>query len=447
MKKIAIFSVLLLLAIGLLIGGRCGCRGGTTKTSKVDPLPEQKDSTVRVNAVNVYIENSGSMNGYINGVTDFKGAIGALLAKLPYFYNKEDVKVRFINTRIDSLTIKNVDLHDFVSQLNLLWSEAKREGRVGKDTKLNGIFRDILEQTDNHTISILFSDCIYSIGKGGVEDLLKYEKSLTMNAFLMKWKNDSVPLATTIVKMKSKFEGPYYPYIGDNFNFPIKMDRPYYICVIANRELLNDFNKNIKLEAGEIDGFENKYVLSSENPKNIYWSVLNRSFNQGRFKTDRKKSNKDYIRGIAGVSLTRGTDNLRFAVAVNFSNVQAENDYICNPENYHVITDNFNVVKVAAFNPRELDKGDCNMVKDANPTHIILLQSTTKKLNNTEVSFVLKKQMPQWINDSHTEDDTHVSKLGGKTFGLKYWVEGISDAYEIIYPDNENYFECSISIK
>jgi hypothetical protein len=55
--------------------------------------------------------------------------------------------------------------------------------------------------------------------------------------------------------------------------------------------------------------------------------------------------------------------------------------------------------------------------------------------------------MPQWITDSNTEDDTDKSKLVGKTFGLKYWIDGIAEAYETIYPENKNYFECSISIK
>ena len=74
--------------------------------------------------------------------------------------------------------------------------------------------------------------------------------------------------------MTSKFDGTYYPFTGDNDGFYFKGNRPYYICVIANQGLLSDFNKNIELKAGKIEGFENKYVLSSEDSKKTYYSVL-----------------------------------------------------------------------------------------------------------------------------------------------------------------------------
>ena len=46
--------------------------------------------------VNIYIENSGSMNGYINGNTQFKTAIQDLLVLLKYEFD-ERINIYFIN--------------------------------------------------------------------------------------------------------------------------------------------------------------------------------------------------------------------------------------------------------------------------------------------------------------------------------------------------------------
>lgn len=422
-----------------------GCRGRKktpliSQSNLVQTMSTLSKST-KAQTINVYIENSGSMDGYVNGKTEFKGAIRDLLVDLKYYYGEKNIRVYFINSDIHS-TDTSSDLATFSQNINTLWFIGARE-----HSKLNNIFKQVLDRTNNETISILFSDYIYSIKGENTRGLLNDEKSLTKDAFLTKWKKAKVQLATTIVKMKSKFDGKYFPYTGDSNNFQICMERPYYICVIGNQEILKDFNQKIELNPKRIEGFENKYVLSSGSPQEIYYSVLNASFNQGRFATDRENSGNDYVHGIKNVSVLRGLESIIFAIAVDFKDVQAEDDYICNPENYQVVTENFKVTKVFPVKQREIDKSDWNTIKGHAPTHIILIESTVKKIHDSEITIMLKKQMPQWVMNSHTEDDTGPSKLSGKTFGLKYWIEGIYEAYETIYPNNKNYFECTITIK
>jgi len=439
-KRLFLFS---LVALCLFAACRNGSRTKQPKEGKSTLIHTVASSSksVKAQTINVYIENSGSMDGYVNGKTEFKGAIRDLLVMLKYHYDEKNTKIFFINSDVHSTTTCS-DLANFAQYINTLWVVGSRG-----HSKLNNIFKQVLERTDNQTISILFSDYIYSIAGSNTIGLLNDEKSLTKDAFLSKSKKDKMPLATTIVKMKSKFNGRYFPYTGDQNNYSIYMERPYYICVIGNQEILKDFNQKIELKTGKIEGFENKYVLSSDDLKGIYYSVLNSSFNNGRFTIDRDNSKRDYTHGIKDVRTLRGSDTLTFAIAVDFSNVQVENDYICNPKNYTVTTENFKIAKVFPLNQKEINQSDWITIKDHKPTYVILLKSTVQKLNDTELSFVLKKQMPQWVANSSTEDDTDRSKLAGKTFGLKYWIEGISEAYETIYPDYKNYFECSVTIK
>jgi hypothetical protein len=429
--------------------------GSNNRKHGDDPKGNLSDTTEKIiqpivaKTINVYIENSGSMDGYVGGNYEFKEAISSLLARLPYHYEEKDIKIRFINSRIDSISTTQVDLTNFSKELNMYWEKGKRTR--SSSTNLNNIFQDILSQTDSSTISILFSDCIYSIGYGDVIGLLSYEKNLTMSAFLQKYKKDKVPLATTILKMKSHFKGKYFPYTGDKNHFHIDMERPYYIVVIGNNDIMLDFNAKIPLERDKIGGFDNKYIIQAGATNNIYYSVLLSTDNVGRFRASRNVSTKDYIHGIEDVNMKsrnrngNSSNKFTFAVAVDLKNIPVEEDYLLNPENYTLGDDNFIVKEIKAVNKNDIGASDWVRISASNPTHLLILEATGTAISNVKVS--LKKQMPQWITDSSIEDDTDRNKLTGKTFGLKYWIEGIAAAYQEIYPNDKNFFEFEIQIK
>lgn len=449
MKKILLFT--------LVISLFSACENGRVRHAKIESENIHKtenQAPLIKPTVNIYIENSGSMDGYVKGKTEFKGAIRDLLVLLKYHYNEDSINVFFINQGINKpKSDTKKDIVSFATNIEMGWHDGQNK-KLWQSTNLNQIFKMILGKTDNKTLSILFSDCIYSIhGSADAIGLLNDEKSLTKDAFLSKWKNDHVPLATTVVKMTSKFNGMYYPFTGDNNGFNYKGNRPYYICVIANQDLLSDFNKNIELKAGKIEGFNNKYVLSSEDSKKTYYSVLQSTYNKGRFKPNRNESTRNWIHGIEDLDLqssgggcTRGKEEpLTFAVAVDFSNISAEDDYLKNPLNYTVTTNNFYINSIISFDKTKINSHDLTIISSANPTHVVILTAKTKAVS--DVTFELKKQMPQWITKNNTEDDTNLSNSkDGKTFGLYYWITGISEAYETIYPNNKNFFECTISI-
>jgi len=398
--------------------------------------------------VNVYIENSGSMDGYVNGNTEFKGAIRDLLVLLKHYYGEDKIKIHFINSEISEIrdTDTKTDLANFAQKINTLW---KSPTGNTSSSNLNNVFKMILDKTNKETISILFSDCIYSIKGKNAGGLLSDEKSLTKDAFLSRWRLDSLKLATTIVKMNSKFTGFYYD--KDNQKTSLTGDfRPYYICVIGNNDVMNDFSSKIPLEKGEIEGFDNKYIISTGAADTLYYSVLQSTYNVGRFKPTRKLSSKEYIHGIEDVDLksrNRGANgsNFTFAVAVDLKNVHAEEDYLLNTENYTFGDNNFHIKEIKPVDKNEINPSDWLRISAANPTHIIVLEATGTAISDVKVA--LKKQMPQWIEQTNIVDDKNIKKDLDKTFGIKYLIEGIAEAYQIIYPDDKNFFEFDIKIK
>jgi len=432
-------------------GARVGNEESIQQTDTVKPL------TVKP-VVNIYIENSGSMDGFVNGITSFKDAIGKMLAKLKYYYDEDNVQIYFIRNdkaksqkegeKLNVVKACETDISNFANAIDVRWREDIPNR--GHNTNLNNIFKELLNRTDEKTITILFSDCIYSIGSGGVEDLLSHEKWTTYDAFLSHSKKNNGSLATSIVKMKSSFNGWYYPYTGDNKKFPFKGELPYYICVLANQEILADFNNKIKMGKGEIDGYDNKYVLAHSESANLYYSVLMATENKGRFKQIRDHSSSGYVHGIKDIDLKPNKHSgapFTFAVALDMKNVDVEEDYLLDTRNYTLTEDNFSVVRVEKVDKAIVNASDWQRIKDGNPTHIVVIEAKDMHWTNVNLGIALRKQVPGWIEDCSILDDRGADKLeGGKTFGLKYWVYGISEAYEELYPEDKNYYHVTITI-
>lgn len=442
-------NVYLLAAVTVFVLFLSACSGsGKRRSNKTNPPAVSIAAFVPPNidpAINIYIENSGSMDGYVNGNTEFKGAIRDLLVLLKHYYVGDKIKIHFINTKIRP-SATQTDLALFAANINAHWT-VKGENR--SSSKLNDVFKMILDKTDKETISILFSDCIYSISGRDAEGLLSDQKSLTKDAFLSRWRQDSLKLATTIVKMKSTFNGTYFD--KDNKKTILKgVKRPYYICVIGNNDLMIDFNAKIPFEKEKSDGFDNKYILSTRASGNIYYSVLLSTENVGRFKPNRKLNSTDFIHGIKDVNLkSRSRDNegnvkFTFAVAVDMKDVAAEEDYCMNPGNYLLGDDNFRIKEIKKADKNSISPSDWVKINEANPTHLIVLEATGTAITNVKVS--LKKQTPQWIAQTNIMDDNNIHRNLDKTFGIKYLIEGIAEAYQIIYPEDKNFFEFEISI-
>lgn len=444
MNRIIAFSFLALLLSGC--GNNPRRVGGRNNAETIDTLAARVTMPKIKPIVNVYIENSGSMDGYVNGNTEFKGAIRDLLVLLKHYYGTEEkIKIHFINNGIRK-TDTQIDLATFATNINQLWTV---QGEDRSSSNLNNVFKMILDKTDGETISILFSDCIYSISGKNAEGLLSDEKSLTKDAFLSRWRQDSLKLSTTIVKMKSRFTGIYY----DKDNQPTTLYgtiRPYYICVIGNNDLMLDFNSKIPLEKDKIEGFDNKYIISTGIADKLYYSVLLSTNNVGRFRAIRKVSSKDYVHGIEAIDMKSrnrhesGKNKFTFAVAIDLNNVPAEKDYLLSHENYTYGDNNFHIKEIMPIDKNNINASDWIRISSAKPTHLIVLEATGTAISDVKVS--LKKQMPQWLEQTSILNDKNIRNNLDKTFGIKFLIEGIAEAYQIIYPDDKYFFEFKIKI-
>ena len=398
-----------------------------------NPKREEENGNEKA-IVNVFIENSGSMDGYVRGTTEFEAALSDLLVQIQYKYNKENLNINFINTKIYPSKVDEVN--SFVETLE----PSKKPYRVGNRSvsKLNEILEIILDSTKQNNISILTSDCIYSLDKGkDTEGALEFQKSLTKGAFLEKSKEFN--FSTIVLKMNSKFDGTYY----DKNNVKTKLSRkrrPYYFWIIGKDKLIKTFQEKINLK--NLKGFENSYYLSnSQFNKQPFYTILRNTNKIGRFRPIDKKAKT--IKGINNIDYENNI--FQFAIAVDLENVPTDEAYLLDTINY-TVSDGFEVVSVEKIERNKLNKNDFTRISKTKATHFITVK-INRDVEIQDLNLELSNKIPSWVEESNSIDDRDVKNQLDKTFGLLYLVQGVSEAYTTQNPNNKSYFNINITIK
>lgn len=417
-----------------------------------DSIQITKEKTVRVN---VYLENTGSLNGFVKVNSEYKTGIADLLGLLNYYYGQQNVKLSFINTTV--IPVEKPDLVTFIQ--NLTQKEFVKGNTSASN--LNQIIDTVLSRTDKNTISILVSDCIYSTGCGSYNDqdlALQGKKTLTKGAFLKASTSKKLTLETVFIKMMSNFDGYYW---GSSCKpTPIgPVQRPFYIAVLGSHKLLSGFNGKIPVGPRNLNGYSNKYLLTSmDYSDDIYYSVLTSTLATASIKEmrDRNLSSTGYVHGIEVGRENRGeSDKLRFAVAVNLTPLQLEDDYLASKKNYQIENGNYSLDEISLVDTTKrviklesgevnINPSDWNKIKGHGVSHVLILTSKSRALSDLKIS--IKKQVPNWVVQTNTNIDSPGEAIKGKTFGIKYLIGGIQEAYDIL-GKKDYYVQLSIPIK
>lgn len=389
--------------------------------------------------VNVYIENSSSMIGYINGDTYFKTDVRELLTLLNHFYAKSGRKVNLFLINSETYPINKGDNLNFITNLTT------KTFKVGKifESDLNKVFKQVLDKTSKNTISIMISDCIYSVN--GSASALSVQKSGIENAYLEK-SNKGFKVSSEIIKLDSQFNGTYYDKINGHHSLSGEM-RPYYMIAMGSDAVLSDFNNKIPFNDGKMNGFLNKLILSSNNYSNkVYYTLLKTTADVGRYSYLKEVSDKDSKKGLEDID-TRGR-NFEFSVGVDYSSIPVESSYVLDSKNYKIVQGNYKIKNITEVNPstkKNITAPAMAILGNNKITHYISFIATSK--GQSDLECVLENKIPGWVYQTNTMDDTAKTIDKNKTFGFQYLVEGISEANKLINTKSQNLFEFNIKIK
>jgi hypothetical protein len=382
--------------------------------------------------VNVYLENSASMDGYVSKNTEFKDGIYSLLGNLSLSKFCDSLNLNYINNTVHP-TEKNAGvegIRDFISTLTP--GTFRQKGGIRSSSELRNVIDAVLNRTNDGNASILISDFVFSPGiKVNAHDYLT-NQSIGIQVDLAK-KLKKFDLAVEILQLTSTFEGSYY----DEFDRPVKIDckRPYYIWIIGSSEQLKKIIES-KLLENIRGGYQNKLIVEkirnvySPNYKVLYGNKI------GSFRL--LNGAKGPLSEAAASSQPRTQGLFAFHVAVDYSGSIQGQAFFSDSTNF-TIDPGFNLSVTSITDTANLSLNGF--------THELKL--STKNLRRGTFNIAVKGQTPGWVASYSSENDQLIDKSNREkqcTFGLNYLIEGLYNAF-YQNPEDNTISKLSIVIK
>lgn len=402
----------------------CGNRGGKINDSKkqsskiIQPHPIQD--------VNVYLENSGSMDGYVKGNTGFEQSIYAYLTDLQISKLVDTLNLNYINSRIIPL---GCDVEKFIH--NIEPADFRRHGGDLGTSDIAIVLDSILKLHKKNDISIFISDCIVSPGNKyasspqSLNNYLLEQRTKIKKSFVQILERVGGDLAVVICQLNSLFDGRFY----NKYDYPkcYKGNRPFYIWLIGSSSHIKQLVDKVTLKTLQGNGaeFENVYTLLASS-KDVDYRVIPGS---GTFDLDRDNP-KTTICNIKKDSRGQKNGLFRFPIGVNLNQLPLDKGYLLNVSNYEINNKDYSL--------------SIKEQREGRFSHIFYL--TSKVASRGNIMITLKNRFPQWVENKTDFLGDNLEQDGaiGKTYGLKYLIEGVYDAFTI---HQKNYAEFKITIK
>lgn len=377
--------LLVLMMVLCVITSSCGGGGdGKVRLSWTEVKPGEQGKF----KVDFYVENSGSMNGYMCAGSEFKNVVH-------YYANElEDLadttSLYFINSQI-------IPYRDDIDNYTLGMTPAtfNRYGGETSSSSIDKMLGLVVNKTDNSTVSIFISDCILAVPFGQADKYFSMAKDNVKKVFVNALKKHD-DFGVEILCLKSQFDGIYYQY----GKAPRRIDhpRPYYVWIVGPQSLIGEIDK--KIDKSKLQGFANSIGFST--CLRIPFTIVNEH-------------------GVAGtatsvLSRVKGR-KARFILRADLSS-SLQNDAVLEA------TGNYQT------DPKVIIE---QVRKTGTPgyTHEIALSIFDNA--HLEENIMLKRQpLPSWVSN--------ISDVAGqnldKTAGIKYILGGVSDAYTNVNQQN-----------
>jgi hypothetical protein len=408
MNELIFKSTAILILLFLTLCGNSGKKTNQVLQPIGNPISEALKPTV-----NVYIENSGSMDGFVNRGNEFTSFITSYLTDISIKFSN-DINFYYINSRIIPL---GSDLTNFATRLDA--NSFRQMGGNRGETHIFQLLDTILKVKDNNSISIFVTDGIFSPGMGkdaskyiddqynGIKRVFSYYSKTNQNA------------AIVVFQLLSQFNGTFY----DRNDRPINNVQealPYYVWLIGDLADVKKLADSVSIANVKSSINPNIFAISKGNDA-VNYAVKMRS---GNFDLDRSNPKKE----ITNLRKDKRTGKVKFSIDADLSGFLLNNEYLLNPSNYKSSNSNYQFnVKKAVSNPHGY-------------THTF--EFTADNVHKGKVAVMLKSQIPQWVED--VNDNEGLNVIPGKTFGIKYQIHGVYEAFTF---NNNKYTEISISIK
>ena len=414
--KIAV-AFALCLFIGGCMNGKGGSRGSVapqtqtqTQTPPAEVIEEEQSTTTIAEhpVVNVYLENSGSMNGYVdNGKTLFQQDVYNYLCDVEISGIPSAMNLHFINSQIIN---RGSVIEDFINRLTP--SSFSSSGGSTATTDIAAIFKQVLAHTDDNIVSIFISDCIFSPGSVEYPDAYLANQQVGIKKCVADYLATHSDFAILVYQLYSNFDGKYYDYQNRPRNYT--GERPYYIWVMGNTLNIAKLRAAIPNNKFSGNGVANVWCAYNREVSDLPYAIVPKAV-QGDFERKNKTT-------MAKIKRENGGFAFKITAELGVLELLLGNDYLMDTNNYSRL-----------INKQDSDEWYISIERNTNSaspaTHNITLGTNTT-IPQGNLSVAIRCMSPKWAYDMTDIDDTQFEDGNErKTYGLKYMFDGIQQAF------------------
>ena len=385
------------------------------------PVPKS-ETKLTAPTIKVFVENSGSMDGYVKGATDFENAVYSYLSDLQLadlgvkkdsISSKNSMELYYINSKVLPFA---PDVKAFINALEPTVFRQRGGNRGTSD--MSEIIDTILAQTEDNDVSVFVSDCIFSPGnqyrvRDNADEYIVAQQ-IGIKSHIVEKLAKNPDFSIVVMRLTSQFNGIYYNKFDERQQ--INNERPFYMWLMGDRAYLKTILDEVALTQIKGKGVQNLFMIS----KPVSAVPYNISLPQpGNGKYEIAKSEQNAITN-AKTDGKGGNSRFQVGISVDFSNILLPDEYLMNPDNYVVSNKAYGVEITKYSGPNQ-----------GRYTHTIKLNLLQPVLSKGTVKISLKNTLPQCINDYTDESGLDIHSVGAmeKTYGLKYLLGGVYDAY------------------
>lgn len=357
---------------------------------KIEVSSIHVNSTINMTSptIKVFLENSGSMDGYMCDGSQLKDAMFAYLSDIKLCSNSLDLN--YINSKI--IPFKG-ELDSYIKELNP--TSFKKAGGNRSNTDLGEMIKNVIFNTNDTTISIFISDCILDLHAKNSQDFLTNCQISIKNSVISR--RDSISnFGVVVAKLTSKFNGIYY-YPNNTIEILNDVTRPYYMWIFGNSNIIANILDYAPLEDLQKYGFEDMISFVSKN--DIPFDINN------------KTTTSKIINPTNGYYLA--------TIRADFRTTLQPNNIIETSSNYTFYDSS---IAIETIQPITANNSEY--------THYITIKIPKESKTIEEVLTFNAPRISNWVYNSNDDSGTDIKNNLSKTTGIKYLIEGIANAYK-----------------
>ncbi len=353
--------------------------------------------------VSIYVENSGSMEGYVNGNTEFKTDLFNIVKLLG---ETQAVNKNFINSDIFPANISDDQFSNGMSVKTF-----QELGGNRMSSNIAELIEKVIDSNNEGDLSVFISDCVFDPQSDpDIEKRLAQQKITIQTAIKRKLQSDK-EFGVMVYRLMSSFTGTYYNKVKPHSSLN-SMSRPYFVWFFGDAYRLKKVRQLLAndVECRTMFQDESQIMVQTNNIPDIPYSCPTARCSKGHGKHIEEPTVKN--------------NKFNFMVRVDYSTLPYNEEYLKDKRNYVIPHNkNYRVTSVHA----------CTKGKDKYTHELKVTKTKGNVKDNTIIEIELKRpSTPDWAveyNDS-LGDDFIKGNRKDRTFGLKSYLDGVHDAFD-----------------